>query len=81
MNGQRIRTRTPHRTTNGKHAWRSGHGISNQHLNKREEPSSDRKRETGEGGKQWVTSDSGNTHQKPERWAHPSFPTHGTGQA
>ena len=48
MNGQRIRTRTPHRTTNGKHAWRSGHSISNQHLNKREEPSSDRKR--GEGG-------------------------------
>lgn len=52
--------------------------ASNQHLNKWEEPRSNRKQGKGEGGKKCVMSNSGNTHQNPERWAHP---THGTGQA
>lgn len=50
--------------------------ASNQHLNKWEEPRSNRKQGKGEGGEKCVTSNSGNTHQNPERWAHP---THGTG--
>ena len=51
MSGQRIRTCTPHRNT--KHTWRSGHGISSQHLNKWEEPLSNRKRGNG-GGREKV---------------------------